>query len=62
MSLLIHSYLLHILQDADFLIARRQGLTRETLSGDEVMKRAVVRSLEVIGEAAKNLPAEFPAP
>jgi uncharacterized protein with HEPN domain len=30
-----------------------------TLVADEVMSRAIVKSIEIIGEATKNLPAEW---
>ena len=33
--------------------------TYDNLINDEVLRRAVLRSIEVIGEAAKNLPAPF---
>ena len=34
----------------------RDGLSAEALEADETLRRAVARSLEVIGEAAKKLP------
>lgn len=54
-------YLLHIIVEADFLISRSAGLTWERFSGDETLRRAFVRSLEVIGEAAKKVPDDFRA-
>ena len=38
-----------------------RSVTRELFLGDEVLRRALVRSLEVIGEAAKQVPAMFRA-
>lgn len=35
------------------------SITYEDLIHDEVLKRSVLRSLEVIGEAAKNIPPSF---
>jgi uncharacterized protein with HEPN domain len=35
------------------------GLEPEEFLANEVLKRAIVRSLEVIGEAVKRLPAEL---
>ena len=35
------------------------GLEPEEFLANEVLKRAIVRSLEVIGEAGKRLPAEL---
>ncbi len=49
----------HILAEADFLIAQSQDLGVERFRTDETLRRAFVRSLEVIGEASKKLPGEF---
>jgi uncharacterized protein with HEPN domain len=49
-------YLLHIRDEAEFLRRTSIGLDRESLLRDETLKRAVVRSIEIIGEAAKNIP------
>ncbi|MBI4903196.1 MAG: DUF86 domain-containing protein [Acidobacteria bacterium] len=54
-------YLRHILVEADYLISRRSGLTFEDFVADETLRRAVVRSLEIIGEAAKKVPSELRA-
>jgi len=35
------------------------GFTKDDLLNDETIKRAVVRSLEVIGEASKKIPVDF---
>jgi uncharacterized protein with HEPN domain len=47
----------HILDEADYLWTRSQGLSRSDFLGDETLRRAFVRSLEIIGEAAKRVPA-----
>lgn len=52
-------YLRHILSEADYLARRSMGLDREAFLADETLRRAFVRSIEVIGEAAKNLPDDF---
>ena len=52
-------YLRHILDEADYLTAEAEGLNREQFMQDETMKRAFVRSIEIIGEAAKKVPAEL---
>jgi uncharacterized protein with HEPN domain len=52
-------YLRHILDEADFVLEHGRGLTLDEFLGDEMRKRAFVRSLEVIGEATKNLPETF---
>ncbi|MBI3779840.1 MAG: DUF86 domain-containing protein [candidate division NC10 bacterium] len=49
-------YLRHILDEADYLTAKAQRLSREQFMGDETVKRAFVRSIEIIGEAAKKVP------
>ena len=52
-------FIRHILDEMDFLIDSSRGLEYEGLVKDETLKRAFVRSLEVIGEAAKNISSEF---
>ncbi len=51
--------LLHIKAECEFIFEHTEGMDIEDLSSDEVLKRAVVRSLEIIGEAAKSVPEEF---
>ena len=54
-----------ILREAEFLSAHAAQTTCESFLQDEVLKRAFVRSTEVIGEATKKVPEEtrgrFPA-
>jgi uncharacterized protein with HEPN domain len=45
-----------MLDEADFLRRRSASLDRESFLEDETLKRAFVRSLEIIGEAAKMVP------
>lgn len=59
MSFEPRDYLRHILAEADYLTARSAGVSLEAFLADETLRRAFVRSLEVIGEAAKNVPADF---
>jgi uncharacterized protein with HEPN domain len=61
MSFEPRDYLRHILVEVDYLISRSEGLSFEAFSADETLRRAFVRSLEVIGEAAKKVPEEFRA-
>jgi len=61
MSFEPREYLRHILIEAEYLIQHSQGLTFERFEADETLRRAFVRSLEVIGEAVKKLPTEFRA-
>jgi len=46
-----------MLREAEFLQSEAARTTREAFLGNEVLKRAFVRSVEVIGEAAKQVPA-----
>ena len=59
MSFEPREYLRHILAEADYLVAHSRGLTLETFHADETLRRAFVRSLEIIGEAAKKVPPEL---
>lgn len=59
MSRSIEVFLRHILDETRFLSNVASGLDEAAFSEDELKKRACVRSLEVIGEAVKNLPQEF---
>jgi len=52
-------YLRHILDEVIYLESRVEGLSKEEFIQDETLRRAFVRSLEVIGEATKNIPAEL---
>ncbi len=52
-------YLRHILDEADYLLAEAKAINKESFLQDETLKRAFVRSLEVMGEAAKNVPDDF---
>jgi uncharacterized protein with HEPN domain len=52
-------YLRHILDEAEYLTDRTQDLTKEDFLGDDTVKRAFVRSLEIIGEAVKRVPDEI---
>ena len=59
MSLSPLDFLRHILDEAKFLSDLASRVTKDELVRDETMKRAVVRSLEVIGEATKRLPEDL---
>jgi uncharacterized protein with HEPN domain len=48
----------HILDEAEYLLDRSQGLSREEFLRDETLRRAFVRSLEIIGEATKHITPE----
>ncbi len=48
-------YLRHILDEAQYLISTSKGLNRDDFLMDETLKRAFVRSIEIIGEASKKV-------
>ena len=59
MSFEPRDYLHHILIEADYLVGRSEGLSFDAFAADETLRRAFVRSLEIIGEAAKKVPDDF---
>lgn len=61
MSISAVEYLRHMLDEADYLIAEHAGVSKAEFLMDETLKRAFVRSLEIIGEATKQLPADLRA-
>jgi uncharacterized protein with HEPN domain len=52
-------YLRHMLYEMDYLTVQKHGLSKEDFLMDETLKRAFVRSIEIIGEASKKVPAEL---
>jgi len=52
-------YLRHIQDECLFIISVSQELKYDDFIVNETLKRAVVRSLEIIGEATKKIPADF---
>jgi uncharacterized protein with HEPN domain len=55
-----HEYLNHILDECTFILdSVPDSLSFEDFYTDEEKKRAIVRSLEIIGEATKNIPIDF---
>lgn len=49
----------HIFEELKFVINTTNSLTFELFVEDEIIKRAVVRALEIVGEATKNLSIDF---
>jgi uncharacterized protein with HEPN domain len=41
------------------LAAAIEGISQKTFIGDEVLKRACVRAIEIIGEATQKVPDDF---
>lgn len=59
MSFEPRDYLHHILEEVDYLLRASAGLSLEEFLGDETLRRAFVRSLEIIGEAANKIPRDY---
>jgi uncharacterized protein with HEPN domain len=53
------AYLRHMLDEARYLEGTAATLERSVFLGDPTLKRAFVRSLEIIGQAAKHIPDSF---
>ncbi|MBF0564738.1 MAG: DUF86 domain-containing protein [Nitrospirae bacterium] len=49
----------HILEETEYLLKEAEGLTYDDLLHNETLKRAFIRSLEIIGKASKNLSEPF---
>lgn len=55
MSKLFIDYIEHIIIEIDYLQRKRTGKTVEDFLKDETLQRAFIRSIELIGEAVKNI-------
>ena len=51
----------HMLVEAEFLTAQTRTLSKPDFLEDEVLRRAFVRSISIIGEAAKQVPEDVRA-
>ena len=54
-------YLQHILEEINYLSENTRGVDRDEFLQNETLKRSFVRSIEVIGEAAKQIPESLRA-
>jgi uncharacterized protein with HEPN domain len=53
-------YLRHINDECLYILSvSNKDFSKDDLLNNETLKRAISRSLEIIGEATKNIPAEF---
>ncbi len=59
MSLSLLDFFEHIFLECDFIVQSLPGKTKNDLIKDGIFSRAMIRSIEVIGEATKKLPSEF---
>lgn len=51
----------HMVIETSFIVSHSIGRSKEEVVYDEVLCRAVVRSIEIIGEASKKVKVEFKA-
>ena len=49
-------YLEHILDEVNYLRKTAQSIDKTAFLNDETLRRSFVRSIEIIGEAAKQIP------
>ncbi len=59
MKRIIEDYLEDILEECNYLLERSKNFTYEAFIENEDLKRAFIRSLEIIGEATKKIPQEI---
>jgi uncharacterized protein with HEPN domain len=59
MSPSAYEYPQHILDETAYIINSSDGLNKAAFMQDETLKRAYVRSIEIIGEAVKQLPIHY---
>ena len=52
-------FIQHIRDEVEFCLQQLSNKTFEVFINDGVLSRAIVRSLEIIGEASKHAPAEI---
>ena len=52
-------FLRHIKIEIEFCLAHSIGRKYEDFVNDPILSRAVIRSLEIIGEASKKIPSDF---
>jgi len=52
-------FIRHILEEASFIEENTSNIRRQDFLQDAVLLRAVIRSLEIIGEATKNVPSDI---
>ncbi|PKK81353.1 MAG: hypothetical protein CVT47_02865 [Thermoplasmata archaeon HGW-Thermoplasmata-2] len=55
---ILEEYLKHIRDEIGYITDATRGLSYDDFIKNQTLKRAIVRSIEIIGEAAKNIPEE----
>lgn len=61
MSLSPREYIRHMLDEIDYILGQVSTTDYESFVRDETLKRAFVRSIEVIGEASKKMSEDIKA-
>lgn len=61
MSLSPPEFIRHMLDEIDYIQGQLSNMDYESFVRNETLKRAFVRSIEVIGEASKKLPEDIKA-
>lgn len=49
----------HIKDEVDFVLTHTEGKSQDEVMDDAVLCRAIIRSIEIIGEASKKLEEDF---
>ena len=52
-------YIEHICIECEFVAKHIEGVSEKDFTTSDILQRALARSIEIIGEAAKNVDAEF---
>jgi uncharacterized protein with HEPN domain len=52
-------YIKHIAEECAYIISVSSSLSKDEFLDDETLKRAIIRSLEIIGEATKKNSCRF---
>ncbi|MCZ4221898.1 HepT-like ribonuclease domain-containing protein [Pedobacter rhodius] len=49
----------HILEEVSFILNSVKEKTKEAVINDPILSRAIIRSLEIIGEASSKIDSDF---
>lgn len=52
-------FIKHIRDEVSFILSNTKEISQNDFVNDEVLSRAILRSIEIIGKACKKLPTEF---
>ena len=55
MSLSQLEFLRHILDECSYILKVTQNKTQQQITDDETLSKAIIRSLEIIGEATRRI-------